>query len=84
MWQSKFHRQHFREILFYNKSVDISFTGKLDYEVGQVVELYNYVGRDKKEDPTNGRYIIGHITREYSTSTDENDNTYVVIHWYSR
>ena len=61
----------FREILFYNKSVDISFTGKLDYEVGQVVELYNYVGRDKKEDPTNGRYIIGHITREYSTSTDE-------------
>jgi len=60
-----------REKLFYNKSVDISFTGKLDYEVGQVVELFNYVGRDKKEDPTNGKYIIGHITREYSTSTDE-------------
>ena len=60
-----------REILFYNKSVDISFTGKLDYEVGQVVELMHYVGRDKKPDPTNGKYIIGHITREYSTSTDE-------------
>ena len=62
-----------REKLFYNKAIEIEFIGKLDYTVGEVVELFSPSGGDnpKKKDKSSGKYIIGRIEREFISRNDQ-------------
>tara|TARA_B100000925_G_scaffold152482_1_gene114374 strand:+ start:252 stop:1541 length:1290 start_codon:yes stop_codon:yes gene_type:complete len=60
-----------REKLFYNKKVEISFTGTLAPKVGDLVELSSFTGKTRELDTANsGIYVIGRIEREYIASTD--------------
>ena len=62
-----------REKLFYNKAVEVNFIGKLDYTVGEVVELFSPSGEKdkKKRDKSSGKYIIGRIEREFISRNDQ-------------
>ena len=60
-----------REKLFYNKKVEIEFTGNILPRVGEIVELTTYRGKDRNLDTANsGIYVIGRIHREYVSSND--------------
>ena len=60
-----------REKLFYNKKVEIEFTGNILPRVGEIVELTTYRGKDRNLDTANsGIYVIGRIHREYISSND--------------
>ena len=70
----------FRSTMFFNKEVEVEYIGDFRLEVGDVVELENYVGRDRKKDPVNsGKYIVGKIYREYTT-TDSKMTTKVTLY----
>ncbi len=62
-----------REKLFYNKAVEVNFIGKLDYTVGEVVELFSPSGEKEKQkrDKSSGKYIIGRIEREFISRNDQ-------------
>ena len=61
-----------REKLFYNKKVEIEFSGNLLPRVGQIVELTSYAGKERKLDTANsGLYVIGRIEREFVSSRDQ-------------
>ena len=60
-----------REKLFYNKKVEIEFTGNILPRVGEIVELTTYRGKERSLDTANsGIYVIGRIQREYISSND--------------
>ena len=60
-----------REKLFYNKKVEIEFTGNILPRVGEIVELITYRGKERSLDTANsGIYVIGRIQREYISSND--------------
>ena len=60
-----------REKLFYNKKVEVEFSGNLLPRVGEIVELTTYRGKERNLDPSNsGIYVIGRIHREYISSND--------------
>ena len=60
-----------REKLFYNKKVEVEFSGNLLPRVGEIVELTTYRGKERNLDPANsGIYVIGRIHREYISSND--------------
>ena len=70
----------FRNKMFYNKEVEAEFIGNQTIEVGDVVELENYIGRSREKDPVNsGKYIVGKILREYNT-TDSNMKTRLTLY----
>ena len=70
----------FRNKMFYNKEVEAEFIGDQTIEVGDVVELENYIGRSREKDPVNsGKYIVGKILREYNT-TDSNMKTRLTLY----
>ena len=70
----------FRSTMFFNKEVEVEYIGDFRLEVGDVVELENYVGRDRQKDPVNsGKYIVGKIYREYTT-TDSKITTKVTLY----
>jgi hypothetical protein len=70
----------FRNTMFFNKEVEVEYIGDLSLEVGDVVELENYIGRDREKDPVNsGKYIVGQIYREYTT-TDSKLATKVTLY----
>ena len=61
-----------REKLFYNKKVEIEFSGNLLPRVGEIVELTSYAGKQRKLDTANsGLYVIGRIEREFVSSRDQ-------------
>ena len=62
-----------REKLFYNKKVEIEFTGNIKPKVGEIVELTTYRGgQDRALDTANsGIYVIGRIEREFISSNDQ-------------
>ena len=48
------------------KEVEAEFIGDQTIEVGDVVELENYVGKNREKDPVNsGKYIVGKVFRVY-------------------
>ena len=60
-----------REKLFYNKMVEIDYIGDFILEVGDVVRLETFKGRDKELDTQNsGKYVIGRVEREFTSSRD--------------
>ena len=60
-----------REKLFYNKMVEIDYIGEINLTVGDVVRLETFKGRDKKLDTQNsGKYVIGRVEREFTSSRD--------------
>ena len=70
----------FRNKMFYNKEVEAEFIGDQTIEVGDVVELENYVGKNREKDPVNsGKYIVGKVFREY-TSSDSKMKTRLTLY----
>lgn len=70
----------FRTKMFFNKEVRFEFVGDFLIEVGDVVSLENYVGRDRQKDPSNsGKYIVGKVVREY-ISNGEKMTTQVTLY----
>ena len=62
-----------REKLFYNKKVEIEFSGNILPRVGEIVELTTFRGgNDRSLDTANsGIYVIGRIEREFISSRDQ-------------
>ncbi|MAL64464.1 MAG: hypothetical protein CMF94_00020 [Candidatus Marinimicrobia bacterium] len=60
-----------REKLFYNKIVEVSYFGKFDLTVGDVVQLDIYQGRSRGFDKANsGKYVISKVDRTYYSNRD--------------
>ena len=60
-----------REKLFYNKKVEIEFSGNILPRVGEILELNTYRGKERSLDTANsGIYVIGRIEREFISSND--------------
>ena len=62
-----------REKLFYNKKVEIEFSGNILPRVGEIVELTTFRGGQERalDTANSGIYVIGRIEREFISSRDQ-------------